>query len=607
MKEKKLYKIAFMGDKDHGCDIISTLESWGGSNYYPRTGSDPEYVYFINDLGTIDFIHNSEMLSEEMKNFYFLFWHDYNSECHLKVGESINYGGQDYDVDSILFDANNRCIVYKLKSFGIGVEYITNNELTPTEEYQTEEENNEYLCKNNMKRKLAIRGHATRGKEVIELLGMLGAKNNCASTGYNLGLCYLIDDEFDICAHYFGYDDYEDGGLNIFTLEEFLEKYPYKVGDKVIDIADGDSGIITAMKWDEDISDMKYRIAFDNGDMGWFTIDTFEFLKKDKNLEKEKNMKKKLAIKGHPTRGKEVIELLEMLGGKNIYNFSGFDDYAYYVIEGCQNEIRAGEYLFGDEDMHLFTLEEFLEKYPFKVGDKVHIYVQNDDIDGRYDIETAEITSMRWNHARCKIAYKMKDINREFYKEEIKCKVVDSNKSTRVMEEKDKAKAPDIKGEDYSGKRFGYKIPDGYEFDVVVDGKIFLKPIKPKYPTTYEDCCKVLGISYRAQLSYTNPDVERGNIYLTKEKHLLDAFMKLRICRNAYWKIAGEQMGLGKPWEPDWTNLNQLKYCIMVDVGEFITTSKIRGQQILTFPTKDMQDAFYENFKDLIEQCKELL
>ena len=100
------------------------------------------------------------------------------------------------------------------------------------------------------------------------------------------------------------------------------------------------------------------------------------------------------------------------------------------------------------------------------------------------------------------------------------------------MQEKDKAKAPDLKGEDYSGKRFGYKIPDGYEFDVVVDGKIFLTPIKPKYPTTYEDCCKVLGISYRAQLSYTYPDVERGNIYLTKEKHLLDAFMKLRICRN---------------------------------------------------------------------------
>ena len=28
---------------------------------------------------------------------------------------------------------------------------------------------------------------------------------------------------------------------------------------------------------------------------------------------------------------------------------------------------------------------------------------------------------------------------------------------------------------------------------------------------------------------------------------------------------------------------------------------------ILAFPTEEMRDAFYENFKDLIEQCKELL
>lgn len=458
MKEKNLYKIAFMGDKYHGCDIISTLESWGGSNYYIRTGSDPEYVYFINDLGTIDFIHNSEMLSKEMKNFYFMFWHDYNNECQLKVGKSINYGGQDYDVDSILFDANNRCIVYKLKSFGIGVEYITNNELIPTEEYQTEEENNEYLFKNNMVKKLAIRGHATRGEEVIELLEMLGGKNNCDCTGDNLGLCYLIDDEFDICAHYFGYDNYEDGGLNIFTLEEFLEKYPFKVGDKVFLYDNITEGCVTGMKWDE-----------------------------------------------------ETVK------------------YCVYTSAECWCDVKE---------------------------------------------------LLKWNNV---------DLVDRHYRDNI--------------EEKDKAKAPDMKSEDYSDKRFGYKIPDGYEFDVVVDGKIILKPIKPKYPTTYEDCCKVLGISYRAQLSYTYPDVERGNIYLTKEKHLLDAFMKLRICRNAYWKIAGEEMGLGKPWE----STTETVYGISRTANLICQTHRYGNSKILEFPTKEMRDVFYENFEDLIEQCKELL
>ena len=29
--------------------------------------------------------------------------------------------------------------------------------------------------------------------------------------------------------------------------------------------------------------------------------------------------------------------------------------------------------------------------------------------------------------------------------------------------------------------------------------------------------------------------------------------------------------------------------------------------EVLSFPTAEMRDVFYENFKDLIEQCKELL
>lgn len=107
-------------------------------------------------------------------------------------------------------------------------------------------------------------------------------------------------------------------------------------------------------------------------------------------------MSKKLAILGHKTRGKEVIELLEMLGGKNCYNWSGFDGCAYYVIEGCKNEIRAGEYIFGDEDMHFFTLEEFLEKYPFKIGDKVI-----DEADGCPGV----VCEMKWDEGLSDMKY----------------------------------------------------------------------------------------------------------------------------------------------------------------------------------------------------------
>lgn len=44
-------------------------------------------------------------------------------------------------------------------------------------------------------------------------------------------------------------------------------------------------------------------------------------------------------------------------------------------------------------------------------------------------------------------------------------------------------------------------------------------------------------------------------------------------------------------------------------LGEVVkdTTPNCIANYLLDFPTAEMRDAFYENFKDLIEQCKELL
>ena len=41
---------------------------------------------------------------------------------------------------------------------------------------------------------------------------------------------------------------------------------------------------------------------------------------------------KLLAIKGHPTRGKEVIEILEMLGGKTYGKLLGIELFSCYYI-----------------------------------------------------------------------------------------------------------------------------------------------------------------------------------------------------------------------------------------------------------------------------------
>lgn len=97
-----------------------------------------------------------------------------------------------------------------------------------------------------------------------------------------------------------------------------------------------------------------------------------------------------LAIEGHEQRGSEVIALLEMLGGVNVHNLYGDENYAYYTIDS-NKEIKGGIYIFSDEDLITLTLEKFLEKFPYKVGDKVWLHYENSTI----RVEET-ITCMRW-------------------------------------------------------------------------------------------------------------------------------------------------------------------------------------------------------------------
>ena len=112
---------------------------------------------------------------------------------------------------------------------------------------------------------------------------------------------------------------------------------------------------------------------------------------------------------------------------------------------------------------------------------------------------------------------------------------------------------------------------------------------KQKYPKTYIECAKILDCFSASYIDgYKN--------------ELLEKLQELLICRNAYWKIAGEAMGLGKPFEPCHT---QKRYIIRRAGDKIVKGFNISC--VLEFPTTEMRDAFYENFKDLIEQCKELL
>lgn len=110
-------------------------------------------------------------------------------------------------------------------------------------------------------------------------------------------------------------------------------------------------------------------------------------------------MTNNLAIFGHLTKGKNVIEILEMLGGKNVYNLTGNRKFTYYIIDS-NKEIKGGYYIFGDEECIFLTLEEFLKTYPYKVGDEVNCPCKG-------CVKT--VTSMNWDSYLNTVTYKLDD------------------------------------------------------------------------------------------------------------------------------------------------------------------------------------------------------
>lgn len=146
-----------------------------------------------------------------------------------------------------------------------------------------------------------------------------------------------------------------------------------------------------------------------------------------------------------------------------------------------------------------------------------------------------------------------------------------------------------------------FHVPEDYVLkdengNVINTTKIVLEKKKKEYPKTYEACEIILGLE---------DSIIEG--CLGYEYKLLNAFQKLLMCRDAYWKIAGEEMGLGRPWEPDWNNDSQFKYIIICRRDNVNKDTYTAKNCILAFPTEEMRDAFKKNFDPDIEICKEFL
>lgn len=265
----------------------------------------------------------------------------------------------------------------------------------------------------------------------------------------------------------------------------------------------------------------------------------------------------KLAIKGDKKRGKQIIKLLETLGGKNTCELHGTNDVCAYIIEPTPESDIECRFLRANGEWKVFTIDNFLCRFPYNVGDKV-IFNGNVEL----------INRMRWDGETIKYGFfttkgigeaTAKDL--QPYKEGTMEKKISSEIINRFI------------------------CLEGFEFyddkgNIINTKEIIMKKKQPQYPKTYEECCKII---------HSDP-----NFYI--DTHLyskkLDPLYKLLICRDAYWKIDGD-------WRPDRVSVCHDKFYIE-NIPSFL-------RDLFPFRNIEMRDAFYENFKELIESCKGFL
>jgi hypothetical protein len=152
------------------------------------------------------------------------------------------------------------------------------------------------------------------------------------------------------------------------------------------------------------------------------------------------------------------------------------------------------------------------------------------------------------------------------------------------------------------------KIPDNFEIYKIENGTIYLKE-KDAIPKNWEECVNTYGIKELEAINnlsiVTTIDIpivsSRNHDILPKGLgYPMLALCQLLVCRNAYWKIDNN-------WKPDWSD-SKTKYTIGRVEGKIkANVTNIDNSRILVFRTPEIRDTFYENFKDLIEQAKELL
>lgn len=154
-------------------------------------------------------------------------------------------------------------------------------------------------------------------------------------------------------------------------------------------------------------------------------------------------------------------------------------------------------------------------------------------------------------------------------------------------------------------KTITFNIPKGYVIDKEnsTADNIVLKLVKPSKPKTWEEYCRKMegknsyysdGCSICCSEFAAHPIVSEFDN--KEDVEALAAYSQLL-------KLRKDWIG---DWKPNWT-INTDKYVIYCTNNKLSKNTVWFNGRIMSFPTKEMRDEFFNTFRDILEIAKPLL
>lgn len=266
------------------------------------------------------------------------------------------------------------------------------------------------------------------------------------------------------------------------------------------------------------------------------------------------NMEKTIAIRGHKTRGTEVIDILKQLGGKNSYSLvAGYEGNIFFIDKN--NEIDYKPLTIKDTDkFQIYTLEEYLETLnqteQIKSTNMEKVIEQKNDKTQRQlsvDIETAKQWHKTNNETLKQLALSL------FTEEEL----------TKI------------------------ELPTSWE------------EFCNKYPSSNNEWyVNSLSSVDTFKKGGRDPYEDRNLLETQEDAEAILALIQLKRLRNDWWKTLN--------YQPDWTVIKE-KYCICICNDKITLETRNYNNAFLAFPTQDYRNQFYTHFIDLILKAKPFL